>query len=253
MLDILFIIKKIVTPFLLFPGFFIVILLITGGCFLSKKHNKAAVINFIIGLSMWFVSISPVSDTILHGLESEFNIPQNPQGDVIILLGGGVYEGVPDYSGTGSPSEDMLGRMVTAVRLQNILKVPVIVSGGSVFGHNIPEAPVVRRFLIDLGIPADKVIIEDKSRDTIENAKYTFEICKKNNYNNPILVTSAYHMKRGVMSFEKAGMKVTPFPAGFKTWQDKEYGWADYLPGSLNNSSIALREYLGLLAYKTAY
>jgi len=253
MLDLFFIAKKTLSPFLLPPGLFITILLISGVWFLSKKHWKAAIVNFLIGLCIWIFSIPPVSDIMLRKLESEFYMPENPVGDVIILLGGGVYEGVRDYSGIGVPSEYMLARIVTAVRLHGKLKIPIIVSGGSVFRHKNAESPIVRRFLIDLGVSPDKVILEDKSRDTIENAKYSLEICKENGFQKPILITSAYHMKRAVMSFEKVGMKVMPFPAGFKTWQDKKYGWDDYLPDSLNDSKIAVREYIGIMSYKIAY
>jgi uncharacterized SAM-binding protein YcdF (DUF218 family) len=189
------------------------------------------------------------------GLENDLHIPANTSGDVIILLGGGVYDKAPDLSGIGAPSEEMLGRVVTAVRLQKRMNVAVIISGGAVFQGRQAEAPIVKRFLIDLGVPANKVIIEDKSRDTIENAKYTKEICERYNFKKPLVVTSAYHMRRAVISFEKAGMKVTPFPAYFKTWKNKKYGWEDYLPDAsdIKKSYMALHEYLGILLYKFAY
>ncbi|MEW6740714.1 MAG: YdcF family protein [Nitrospirota bacterium] len=249
----MFALKKILTAFLLPPGIFIVLLLFSGLWFLFKKNWKAGIINCFLGISMWAFSISPVADAMLRGLESDFRIPENPHGDVIILLGGGVYDNVPDLSGIGAPSEDMLGRIITAVRLQKKINVPVIISGGAVFKGRKAEAPIVRRFLTDLGVPDKKVIIEDKSRDTIENARYTAEICKRLGYKKPLLVTSAYHMKRSVMSFKKVNMDVIPFPSNFKTWKIKKYGWESYLPGSLGGSYTAMHEYMGLLFYKIAY
>ena len=251
----MFIAKKIITAFLLPPGIFIVILLFSGLWFLFKKNWKAGIINCFLGISMWAFSISPVADAMLRGLESDFKIPENPNGDVIILLGGGIYDKVPDLSGIGAPSEDMLGRIVTAVRLQKRLNVQVIISGGAVFKGRKAEAPIVKRFLIDLGVPDKKVIIEDKSRDTIENARYTKEICKKYGFKKPILVTSAYHMKRSVMSFKKVNTDVLPFPANFKTWKIKKYGWEDCLPNAyaFKNVSTSLHEHIGFLFYKIAY
>ncbi len=249
----MFELKKIITAFLLPPGIFIVLLLFSGLWFLFKKNWKAGIINCFLGISMWAFSISPVADAMLRGLESDFKIPEDPHGDVIILLGGGIYDNVPDLSGTGAPSEDMLGRIVTAVRLQKKINVPVIVSGGAVFKGRKPEALIVKRFLIDLGVPDKKVIIEDKSRDTIENAKYTAEMCKRYGFKRPILVTSAYHMKRSVMSFKKVNMDVISFPSNFKTWKIKKYRWESYLPNSLGGSYTAMHEYLGLLFYKIAY
>ncbi len=249
----MFMLKKILTPFVLPPGLFIISLILAGAWFLYKKNRKAGIVNLIIACFAWLLSISPVSDVMLRGLESEFSIPENPQGDVIILLGGGINDKAPDISGSGAPADTMLSRIVTAVRLKQRLNIPIIVTGGKFAGHESSEAIIVRRFLIDLGVPANEIIIEEKSRDTIENAKFTSEICAKSGYENPILVTSAYHLKRSVMSFEKVGLEVTPFPAGFKTWPDKEYRWTAYLPGDFTKASTAIKEYLGLVFYQLVY
>lgn len=202
---------------------------------------------------MWLFSLSPVSDIMLGGLESDFKIPGNPSGDVIILLGSGVYDEAPDLSGIGAPSVEMSGRIITAVRLQKKLDIPIVVSGGIVFDGRKAEAVIVRRFLIDLGLPSDKIIMEDKSRDTIENAKYTLEICRKLNFKKPILVTSAFHMKRAIMSFRKIGVEVLPVPSNFRTWKNKRYGWESYLPGNFDIANTAIHEYLGLIFYRFAY
>ncbi len=251
----MFALKKILTAFLLPPGIFVVILLFSGLWFLFKKNWKVGVINCLLCIFIWAFSISPVADAMLRGLESGLKIPEAPDGDVIILLGGGVYDNAPDMTGIGVTSEEMSARLVTAVRLQQRLNIPIIISGGKVYKHKAGEASIVKRLLMDLGVPEEKIIIEDKSRDTIENAKYTKEICKKYGFKKPILVTSAYHIRRAVMSFEKVDMDVVPFPANFKTWENKKYDWIDYLPQAdeVENSYRALHEYIGLLFYKFAY
>ena len=250
---IMFGLKKILTHFLLPPGIFIVLLVISVLWFLFKKNYKGATINFIIASLMWFFSIAPVSNFLLSGLESDLKVSKNPSGDVIVLLGGGVYDNAPDMSGMGAPSEEMDARIITAVRLQKKLDVPVIISGGTAYKGRKAEAPIVKRFLSDLGVPESKLIVEDKSRDTIENAKSTKRICDKMKFRKAILVTSAFHLKRSIMSFEKVGMKVVPFPANFRTWSDNKYTWESYLPGGFDGTAIAVHEYLGLLFYKFAY
>jgi len=245
--------KNVLTPFLLPPGIFISILIITGGWFLYKKNWKSGIVILIFGGFAWAFSIAPVSDAMIQGLESEYRIPKNVQGDVIILLGHGVFEEAPDLTGIGVPSGTYLTRIVTALRLQKKLNLPVIVSGVEVSNDKIVVNHIVKRFLIDLGIPADKIIIEDKSKDTFENAKFTQEICERLGFTDPVLVTSAYHVKRAVMSFEKVGLKVLPFPAGFKTWQGKQYSWHSYLPCNFLTASIAIKEYFGLMFYKCVY
>ena len=251
----MFIVKKIISPFLAPPGVFVVFFLLSSLWFFQRKCRKASAVNFFLALLVWLSSVSPVSDAMLRGLEAQFSIPGNPEGDVIILLGGGANDVVPDLSGIGAPSEEMVERIITAVRLQRRLHIPIIVSGGRVFKGKRAEAPIVKRFLVDLGVSEQEIITEDKSRDTIENARYTVKICEARRYSNPLLVTSASHMKRAVLSFRNAGMKVTPFPSGFKALGNKRYGWEDVLPdpGELKKVSTAMREYIGLLYYKFAY
>ena len=101
-----------------------------------------------------------------------------------------------------------------------------------------------------MGVPKDQIIIEDRSKDTIENAKYASQLCRKIGFSKPILVTSAYHMKRAIWCFEKQGFHVVPFPAGFETWEGKTYHWVSYLPGDFSKSAIALHEYFGLFMYR---
>ena len=123
----MFIIKKIVTPFLIPPGLFIILLWLLGYWLFRRKNRIAGITNFIMGLFIWFLSISPVSDAMLNGLEYKYPIPKDVKGDVIIVLGGGANSKIPDISGIGVPSEEMLSRMVTAVRLQKRLNVPIII------------------------------------------------------------------------------------------------------------------------------
>lgn len=251
----MFILKKIISPFLVPPGVFVTLLLLSCLWFFKRKNRKASAVNLFLAFLIWIASISPVSDAMLRGVEAEFSLPANPEGDVILLLGGGVNDAVPDFSGIGTPSEEMLGRIITGVRLQRMVHVPIIVSGGAVFRHKKAEAPIVKRFLRDLGVPEEKIITEEKSRDTIENARYTVRICRARGYSKPLLVTSASHMKRALLSFRNAGMEVTPFPSGFKSLGRERYGWEDFLPdaGELKKVSTAIREYIGLLYYSVVY
>ena len=235
----MFILKNVVTPFLLPPGIFISILIFSGAWLLYKKKWKPGITTLIFGCFAWALSIAPVSDAMIRGLESEYGIPKNIKGDVIILLGPSAY-GYPD-------------RIIKAARLQKSFDMPIIVSGVKTFKREGKKTSIIRLFLVELGVPSEKIIEEDKSRDTCENAKFIQEICARLGFTNPILVTSAYHMKRAVMSIEKAGLKVVPYPAGFKSWQGKQYRWDDYLPGDFKEASVAIKEYLGLVFYKFAY
>ncbi len=248
----MFELKKLISSFLFPPGIFIFILLASAAWFMHHKRRGTALYCLILGLTVWALSTGPVSNRLLLGLENGLAIPTPLKGDVIILLGGGIHDGVPDLTGRGTPSDDMMVRVVTAVRAERQLQLPIIISGGVVYAGRSAEAPVVRRILMDLGVPAKHLLVEQKSRDTVENAEYCKEIVLRHGFRRPLLVTSAYHMRRSIDAFKRAGLSVTPLPAQFRTGSDLPPIWADYLPtaGALMASSTALHEYVGLLFYR---
>jgi len=251
----MFLLKKLVTPFILPPGLFILALLLSGFFLIFWHRRKIGVFNLVIGSLFWIFCSAPFSNFLMSGLESKFQIPQNVKGDVIVLLGGGSIDNVPDFSGYGIPTDRMIGRIVTTVRLQKYLNIPIIVSGGKANQNRSSGALIAKRFLIDLGVEEGQIVIEEKSRDTYENAKYTREICLRNGYKNPILVTSASHLKRSLLSFRKIGIDIVPYPANFKSKGVRNYHLYSYLPrsSSLMTTSDALHEYLGILFYKLSY
>ena len=75
---------------------------------------------------------------------------------------------------------------------------------------------------------------------------------EQHRFRQPLLVTSAFHMRRSVRAFQREGIAVTPVPANFVTSSERAIVWADLLPesGALNGSATALREFLGLLYYR---
>ena len=251
----MFYIKKIITPFILPPGLFILALIISGTLFIFLRRRKIGIFNLAVGIIFWIFCSTPFSNLLISGLESDFHIPAQVNGDVIILLGGGIIDKAPDFSGYGTPSDRMMGRIVTAVRLQKNLDIPIIISGGKWDKNKSSEAIIVRRFLIDLGVDEDKIIIEEKSKDTYENARFTSEICRRKDYKKVILVTSASHMKRALLSFEKFNIDAVPFPSSFKSKNISSSGWHSYLPRSsrLMLTSDAFHEYLGIFYYRLAY
>ena len=252
----MFTLKKIITFVIMPPSLFVVLALLLGLRMLRRRVKGGVWTLGLAGL-IYFMSIAPVGDTLMGSLEREWSVPEKVQGDVIILLGGGVYSGVPDISGHGFPATATLSRLVTAVRIQHLTGAPIIISGGNVFGWGDAEADVAARIMKDLGVPADRIILEDKSRDTMENARFVKEICQREGWRQPILVTSAWHMPRSMIAFRKAGMAPQPFPADF--WVDpdpnKSRHWIDFLPSisSLLETYVGLHEYLGILYYWLAY
>ncbi len=248
----LFVLKKSITAYVLPPGIYVIAFLFLCWRLWRRRQRGFAAAGLLLALLIWLCSLPAFSNLLHTQLERGLAMPKKLQGDVIVLLGGGVYDRVPDLTGTGAPAEEMMARIVTTVRLQRQLDLPIIVSGGVVYTDRAAEAPIVRRFLLDLGVPDKRIILEKKSRDTMENARFSREIMKQHGFDRPILVTSAFHMRRSIEAFKRFGITVTPLPAGFKANQGAPYIWADFLPdaGALHGTATVLKEYLGMLFYR---
>ena len=247
----MFIVKKIISAFLLPPGCFVAILIGGGIWSFLRKQRACGVFAVAVGMLLWGASTQPVSNFLMRGLEREMTIPPVLQGDVIILLGGGANDDTLDLTGLGAPSDDMMSRLVTAVRVQKRTGLPVIVSGGSSQENTLPESWIVQRFLQDLGVPPGLIIIEDKSLDTGDNGRFVAELCTRKGFRSPLLVTSAYHMKRSLLIFQRNRLAVTPLPAGFRSVEHQKFTPYTLLPkmSNLSATSAALHEYLGLAYY----
>ena len=148
---------------------------------------------------------------------------QVPQADVIVLLGGGMGPA----RGTCLYPEMFTGadRVWHAARLYHAGKAPLIVpSGCAEQGSSV-------LLLKDLGVPASAIIVEGRSRNTIENGRFTRELIRTNGYTNALLVTSAFHMRRAELIFRTLGVRVFPVATdhevtyGCQRHEDGSRGW----------------------------
>ena len=89
----------------------------------------------------------------------------------------------------------------------------------------------------------------------MENARFTREFCEQNHFDKVILVTSAYHMPRSVLLFERAGMHVIPYPTDYKTDKDLVLDPFAFVPNidCLYKSTVALKEYIGITAIRAGW
>jgi len=93
-----------------------------------------------------------------------------------------------------------------------------------------------------------KLIKEDRSRTTFENAAF---IKSTFNPKKIILVTSAYHMKRSLYSFKRAGIECIPAPTDYKL-DNSGYSLMSFIPntGAMDGIFRGLKEHAGLLFYR---
>jgi uncharacterized SAM-binding protein YcdF (DUF218 family) len=242
-----YLIKFLYTTFLLPPGIYIFILAILCGKF-YKKHRKVALVLTAFTLVLYLSSTVWFSNTLIRSLEKKHRPPAEVKGDIIIMLGGGATLDTPNVNGRGNLSGPAANRLLTCLQLYHKLKVPIIVSGGQVFKATGCEAEITRKILLGVGVPADKILVENRSKSTVENARFVKKILGKYKFHNPILVTSAFHMERSIRAFTKSGLRVVPYPSDYHTNVSSRFGWGKLVPSAaaLSDVSLAVKEYLGI-------
>jgi len=251
----MFLISKLFAYFILPPGIFTAIILIAVLFIFTGLRKTAAVILLFTSLLIYLLSVEPVKDILLLPLENKFSpfeISEAQNEDVIVVLGGGMYDRSPAKGMKPSLSPDALKRTVYAFYLQRELNLPVIAAGGKVFrsSNAASSAEVIKSVLVMLGADKEKIYTENESRNTMQNAEFTAKIMEKYTWDHALLVTSAYHMPRSVLSFRSAGIHVTAAPTDYKT-DRSGYLWYSFMPhmSYLKDSWNALHEYAGLLYY----
>jgi uncharacterized SAM-binding protein YcdF (DUF218 family) len=197
------------------------------------------------------LSVLPVGRAMLAALEYRFPAPASlPEHvDGIILLGGAV-----DLDRTrrvGLPAVSEKGRrLVTFARLASRYpRARLVFSGGngSLFPDGQTEAEVSRPLLTLLGVDTSRIVFENRSRTTYENAVLSRRTVQPQAGETWLLVTSAYHMPRAVGVFRKLGWPVVAVPSHPAGGRGLHLGF-NLLEG-LNDFRNGCREWLGLIAY----
>ncbi len=249
----MFIFKKIVKPFLWPPGVFILVFLLAALWQMARGRRRSSLLCLLTAVIMWLAAITPTADLLLRPLEALYPLPGALDGDVILVLGSALYAGAPDIDGVGAPSAEACERLLAAARIHRRTGLPIILSGGRVLPHQELMGPVYQRFLKGIGVPANRILLENRSRDTFENARYSWEVCRQRGFRRPLVVTHAAHMPRAMFCFRRLNVPATPVPCGFRTWAGKTYHWPEFLPRSFDGLAAALHEYIGLWAYRWQY
>ena len=246
--------EKLAAVLLLPPGSLLALGALAALLAALGRRRAAASIIGLGALLLWLLSTPLVSHWLITGLEADY--PPVAAGDLpkrgaIVLLGGGLGTSAdPEAPGDLRGSAD---RIWHAARAWHAGRAPLIlVSGGNVFPNGRrTEADGTREFLEDLGVPRTAILLEDRSRNTWQNAELTRERLAEAGIPDVLLVTSAYHMRRAMLSFAAAGVDAWPAPTDHAVPTAAPL-LLRLLPNSdaLATSADALKEHLGRLRYR---
>ena len=205
---------------------------------------------------LWAViCFAPVGALMLRPLEDRFPQPpaDMPAPSGIIVLGGSLDADIG--AARGQPTMGMAAaRLTTGVALSfQFPNARLIFTGGAsdVRQKGLDEAQGVRRLWLSMGVPANRMVFEDASRNTYENATMTRALIDPKPGERWLLVTSAAHMPRSVGIFRRNGWSVVPYPVDYRTYGDRrDLKLSAAGLDALEKVDIALHEWLGLVAYR---
>ena len=161
----------------------------------------------LIALTVFIVAGSVYAGVLsLNMYKAMSNEPQNTE--LIVVLGCQVRG--------ETPSRMLKHRLDTAY--EAIKKHPealCVVSGGKGSDELISEAEAMRRYLVAKGADESRIVMEDKSTNTFENIKFSFELTDKLGYDrNVTIVTDGYHQYRaGLIARKQGAENVTAYSA----------------------------------------
>jgi len=236
------------------PSTLALVLACVGGAMLAAGR-RAGRWPLLAGLG-WFavVLLTPLAAWITLPLEDRFARPAPEPARVagVVVLGGAVDQaltearGIPALNGAAE-------RMTEAVALaRRHPEARILFTGGSgqLAPGGITEAEVARRLFDSLGLSGERVVFEDRSRNTWENAVESRAVAAPQPGETWLLVTSASHMPRAMGCFRRAGFAVTAWPVNYST-QPGGRGWfAPPFAARLGQAEWAIREYVGLAVYR---
>jgi len=242
-------IKSLLRTLLLPPGG--PLLLATAGAWLIARRGagvrgrRAGWALLVAGLAtLWLLAIPMVSDALGRAAQRcpPLDLTRPVQAQAIVILGGTAERlGAPEYGGEPAVSQRLLERLNYGALLARRTGLPVAVSGTR--RETLAMSASLAR---DFGVRTRWV--EDRSRDTFQNAQFCAQLLAPLGMTRIVLVTDADHECRAMQEFVSAGFSVVPAPVGL--YVPPEMGVHNFVPNvnALACSTAALYEILGDLA-----
>ena len=191
----------------------------------------------------------PVGQWLLLPLENRFPPPGDLPAriDGVVMLGGTVEPDVSVARGTVALT-DPAERATTLIALaRRHPDARVVVSGG---GLPVSEAAMLRRLFREQQLPPERILFEDRARNTHENAVFSRALARPRPGEHWLLVTSAAHMPRAVGCFEQLGWPVIAYPVDYRTTGRFEPWWDFDVAMRLHELDHAAKAWVGLIVYR---
>jgi uncharacterized SAM-binding protein YcdF (DUF218 family) len=153
-----------------------------------------------------------------------FSIPmadtQLTQFDVILVLGN---PALPN----GSIAPVAKSRVLEGIRQYRAGVAPRLLMTGGAVANRFVEGQVMLQFAESQGVPASALLAETQSRNTIQNAYYSYKIMQEHGWTSALVVSSPTHLRRASLIFSHFPlawrMDAAPYPSDIPLWRQLGY------------------------------
>jgi len=237
------------------PTNFLVVLGVVGAALLFTRWRRTGrTVALVAAVGLLLIGFSPLGKLIARPLEDRFPGPTADARPVhgIIVLGGAI-----GYSRGQVAFNEAASRMTVAIELAKKHPGATLVftgGDGALIGHDgRSEADAAGELFRLAGIEDARLVLENRSRNTRENALFTRDLVQPNPAERWLLVTTAFHMPRSIGCFRVAGLELEAFPVDYRTDGDER----DLLPfrhmfNGMQITDLAVKEWVGLIVYRIA-
>jgi uncharacterized SAM-binding protein YcdF (DUF218 family) len=240
------------------PLTWVMVMLVLSLCLPVHRRALARGLLFMAFGLLVLLGWEPLPDAGIRDLEDRYpEVPLNADLSAfagVIVLGGALDAGHIAQNRQQPVLNSGAERMTMAVALmQRHPHLHVVFTGGEgrLFANGPTEAQRAAVFFASLGLESDRVVLEDRSRNTYENAVFSAQVTGIDPKKPWLLLTSAWHMPRSMATFNAAGWNVTAYPVDYRTGAYTP--WTAYsLREGINRWELLLHEWLGFVAYRLA-
>ena len=230
-----------ILPFTYISGFLIAALIVKN----PKRKKKYFLIS---GVLLLIFSNPFLYNRFVHYWDTQPVPLKSSPYSCVIVLGG--FSGA-DKNGDGF-FNTAADRFIQGLKLYTEGKAThILISGGN--GNLIPgpyrESDWVRKQLMLFRVPDSSIIVENRSRNTLENAAFSKVLLQEKHLQPPyLLVTSAFHMRRSIGIFKKEKMEITPYPCNYLAGNN-DWSFGEFVPdpGPLSGWNVYIKEVIGTM------
>lgn len=201
------------------------------------------------------IATMPIGTWLIAPLEDRFpspaQLPEHVNG--IVVLGGATS--LTTSASRNQPSLNANAERLTAfVTLARRFPVARLIYTGGFRSLNKPiltEATVATALIADLGVDISRLLIDDTSQNTMDNASRALSLATPLPNEVWLLITSARHMPRAIGAFRAAGWHdIVPYPVDYLTSRNASAAIGFNLRIGLNQLRAALHEWIGVIVYR---